>query len=154
MTSSNVIKEYGLRDADYYMQRIPETIIKKLSNEEYADLKEVISFALPKPAPKLIDLRFVINLIVARYFFVVLIGRDRYKKWSAYQNIVLTHRNIVLTHRTIALRKFVHRFVAVLLLLVINLMVSLFVIMLTYLAARLMGFQPFSLISASIVLFT
>ncbi len=87
MPSNYTINDYSLRDADYYIDRIPNAIIEKLSTEEHKNLKDVISSALPKSSPKLIDLRFVINLIFARYFFVLLIGKDRYKQWAKVQDI-------------------------------------------------------------------
>lgn len=135
MTSNHAIKTYSFRDIDYYMEHIPDTIIKKLNEEEYVKLKELISSAIPQPAPKLIDLRFVINLIVVKYFFVLFIGTDRYKKRKRSQDPQLP-RHIR------SLRKFAHITTAVVLFLIINLMISVCMIAITYLTARLLGFHP------------
>lgn len=135
MTSNYAIKAYSFRDVDYYMERIPETIVKKLSEEERTKLKGLISSTLPQPAPKLIDLRFEIDLIVAKYFFVLFVGNDRYKKRRIDQYSQQYHR-------TSAWRRFAHRLTAVLLFLIINLMISVCIIAFAYLTARLLGFHP------------
>lgn len=134
MPSNYSISDYSLRDADYYMERISESIVEKLSAEEHKNLKEVISSALPKPSPKLIDLRFVINLIFARYFFVLLIGKDRYKKR-------IMNQDSPISYRTNPLKKLAHRLVSVLLFLAMNLLVSVFVLAFIYLVAKLFGFH-------------
>jgi hypothetical protein len=141
MPSNYTIKDYSLRDADYYMDRIPEAIIEKLSTEEHKNLKDVISSALPKPSPKLIDLRFVINLIFARYFFVLLIGKDRYKKWIKVQDIAEPHH----THpyHTNPFTKIAHRVTALLLFFAINLFVSGFIISFVYLILSFFGIHLF-----------
>lgn len=135
MTSNYAIKAYSFRDVDYYMERIPETIVKKLSEEERTKLKGLIASTLPQPAPKLIDLRFEIDLIVTRYFFVLFVGNDRYKKRRIDQYSQQYRR-------TSAWRRFAHRLTAVLLFLIINLMISVCIIAFAYLTARLLGFHP------------
>lgn len=139
MTSNYAIKAYSFRDVDYYMERIPETIVKKLSEEERTKLKGLIASTLPQPAPKLIDLRFEINLIVARYFFVLFVGNDRYAKLYTNQRISQDSQQY---RRTSAWRRFAHRLTAVLLFLIINLMTSVCIIAFAYLTARFLGFHP------------
>ncbi|MBD2178550.1 hypothetical protein H6F42_16660 [Pseudanabaena sp. FACHB-1998] len=137
MPSNYTIKDYSLRDADYYMDRIPEAIIEKLSTEEHKNIKDVISSALPKPSPKLIDVRFVINLLFARYFFVLLIGKDRYKKRIKVQDIAAPHHTRPLT-------KIAHRIIALLLFFAINLLVSGFIVLFVYVTLSFLGIHLFS----------
>ena len=134
MSSNYTIKEYSLRDADYYMDHVPETIIQKLSEEECEHLKQIFSSALPNASPKLIDFRFVTNLTFARYFFVLLVGKDRYKKRKMNQVAPTSHPY----H---PFGKFIHRLTAMLLLLTMNLVVSMFVISFIYIILRLCGFD-------------
>ncbi|WP_242023093.1 hypothetical protein [Pseudanabaena mucicola] len=123
------------------MARIPEAIIEKLSTEEHKNLKDVISSALPKPSPKLIDLRFVINLIFARYFFVLLIGKDRYKKWRKVQDIAAPHYTS--PYHTHPFTKIAHRVMALLLFFAINLLVSGLIISFVYLILSFLGIHLF-----------
>ncbi|PZU96794.1 MAG: hypothetical protein DCE90_09130 [Pseudanabaena sp.] len=117
------------------MDHVPETIMQKLSEEEHENLKEIFSSALPKASPKLIDFRFVINLIFARYFFVLLVGKDRYKRRKMNQDTPTSHPY----HHSF--RRFIHRLTAMLLLLTMNLLVSIFVITFIYMILRLCGFN-------------
>jgi len=137
------------------MARIPEAIIEKLSTEEHKNLKDVISSALPKPSPKLMDLklmdlRFVINLIFTRYFFVLLIGKDRHKKRIKDKDIVLSyhtpryHTPRYHTPRYHTFIKIAHRVTALLLLFAINLLVSGFIISFVYLILRFLGIHLFA----------
>ena len=73
-------RSYNSRDADYYLHQIPLQVLEKLDEAEREQLKSVIHTAIPKSSPKLIDLRFVIDLIFTRYFVVLMIGKDRRKQ--------------------------------------------------------------------------
>jgi len=151
MPSNYTINDYSLRDADYYMDRIPNAIIEKLSIEEHKNLKDVIASALPKSSPKLIDLRFVINLIFARYFFVLLIGKDRYKQWAKVQDITElydtypynTYRYRISSSHTSPFTKIAHRVTALLLFFAMNLLVSGFIILFVYLILSFLGIHLF-----------
>ncbi|WP_052050851.1 hypothetical protein [Leptolyngbya sp. KIOST-1] len=62
--------------ATYLAQLHPE-IQASLSPQQRADIERVIALAIPKPAPKLVDLRFAIDLVVSRFFVVLMVGKDR-----------------------------------------------------------------------------
>lgn len=76
---------YSSRDANYYMYQIPSPTLNKLDQEDWENIKLVINSAIPKPSPKIIDLRFVVDLIITRYFVVLLIGKDNRKQQRQYQ---------------------------------------------------------------------
>jgi hypothetical protein len=69
---------------EYYLAKLAAPIRDTLSSEQLAAFREILHEAIPKPAPKIVDLRFSIDIIAARYYFVLLVGRDRRKKPRRY----------------------------------------------------------------------
>lgn len=78
-------KGYTSRDADYYMHQIPTETLEKLNDDERNHLKSVFQKSLPNTTPKIIDLRFVVDLVFTRYFVVLMIGKDRRKQQRHYE---------------------------------------------------------------------
>lgn len=123
-------KNYTERDADYYMHQIPVQILKKLNTSEREDLKSVIDTAIPRPSPKLIDLRFAIDLIFTRYFVVLMIGKDRRKQQRSYQVSGIAKVANVIT--------------AVLLIIAMSLLISAVTILILYLIKSALGIDLFA----------
>ena len=48
---------------------------------------------MPKKSPKLVDLRFVIDLVVTRYYLVLWVGKDHRKSVRSYPQTPLTRIN-------------------------------------------------------------
>lgn len=118
-------RNYNDRDANYYMHQIPIDILEKLNEEERENIKLVISTAIPKPATKLIDLRFIIDLIFTRYFVVLLIGKDIRKQQRQYPvNGITKIANII---------------VAILLIIAMSLLISSVTILIVYLIKSSLG---------------
>jgi hypothetical protein len=112
---------------------LPETYLAQLDPEvqasltpgQRAELERVIDLAIPRPAPKLVDLRFTIDLLVSRYFIVLMVGKDRRR----------TLRSVPVSRLT-QLGNWV---VAVVLLLGFNLALSTSLLMLAYLVKSALG---------------
>lgn len=122
-------KNYTARDADYYMHQIPVQILEKLNAEDKEDLKSVIHTAIPRSSPKLIDLRFAIDLIFARYFVVLMIGKDMRKQQRQYQvNDIAKVANVI---------------TAILLIIAMSLLVSAVTILILYLIKSALGIDLF-----------
>ncbi|WP_231662839.1 hypothetical protein [Pseudanabaena sp. 'Roaring Creek'] len=122
-------RNYSSRDADYYMHQIPLPILEKLDEEEKANLKSVINTAIPQPSPKLIDLRFAIDIIFIRYFVVLMIGKDRRKQQRSYEVNGIT--------------KFANVVAAVLLIIAMSLLISGVTILTIYLIKSALGIAFF-----------
>lgn len=60
-----------------YLQHLQPEIKASLTPQQLADIERVLDLAIPKPAPKLVDLRFEVDLLLSRYFFVLMVGKDR-----------------------------------------------------------------------------
>ncbi len=122
-------RNYNSRDADYYMDQIPLPILEKLDEEEKANLKSVINTAIPQPSPKLIDLRFAIDVIFTRYFVVLMIGKDRRKQQRSYEVNGIT--------------KFANVVAAILLIIAMSLLISTVTILILYLIKSALGIDLF-----------
>jgi len=123
MTKIN--RNYNERDADYYMHQIPTQTLDKLSQEEREGIRNLIQLAIPRPSPKIIDLRFVVDLIFIRYFVVLLIGRDVRKQQRQY------HVNGITKVANIAM--------AIVLIIAMSLLISSVTILIVYLIKSSLG---------------
>ncbi len=121
--------KYKDRDANYYMHQIPLHIIEKLNPEERDNIKSVIQTAIPKPSPKLIDLRFIIDLIFIRYFVVLWIGKDNRKQQRQYE-----------VH---GIAKIANIIIAILLIIAMSLLISSITILILYLIKSTLGIDLF-----------
>lgn len=62
---------------DTYLRRIPESIRKSWSMEYHQEVEEIIKFVIPRPAPKMVDIKFNVNLGISKFYIVLLMGIDR-----------------------------------------------------------------------------
>lgn len=122
---SGLHKNYSKRDANYYMHQIPEETLRKLNTEERENLKSVIHTAIPRSSPKLIDLRFEIDIIFTRYFVVLMIGKDIRKQQRQHQINGITKIANVVT--------------AILLIVAMSLLISAVTILILYLIKSALG---------------
>ncbi|MGG6237946.1 hypothetical protein ACQ4N7_04845 [Nodosilinea sp. AN01ver1] len=114
--------------ATYRAQLHPE-VEASLTPQQRAEIERVIALAIPKPAPKLVDLRFTIDLLISRYFIVLMVGKDRRR----------TQRHVPVSRLT-QLGNWV---MAVALLLGFNLALSTSIVMLAYLVKSALGINLF-----------
>lgn len=98
---------------------------QSLSPDQLAEVRRALDAAIPRPAPRIVDLRFVVDLLVARYHVVVMLGRDR--------------RGKPRSHRPAPGTRIANWIVGVLLLLSINLALSLMLFLLAYLVKTILG---------------
>ncbi|MFZ4677466.1 MAG: hypothetical protein ACOYM4_17535 [Nodosilinea sp.] len=110
--------------ATYLAQLAPE-IQASLTVQQRSEVERVIDLAIPKPAPKVVDLRFNIDLLISRYFIVLMVGKDRRR----------TSRSRPVSR----LNQFGNWVAAVVLLLGFNLALSTSVLMLAYLVKSALG---------------
>jgi hypothetical protein len=123
-------KNYTERDADYYMHQIPTQILNKLDTDDIENLKSVIHTAIPRPSPKLIDLRFAIDLIITRYFVVLMIGKDL--------------RRQPRQHQVSGVAKVANVITAILLIIAMSLLISAVTILILYLIKSALGIDLFA----------
>lgn len=76
--------DYHQRTPGYYLEKIESHILESFNSEQLQAINFVLEQAIPKPSPKLVDLRFVIDLIFSRFYIVLFVGKDRRKKRRKY----------------------------------------------------------------------
>jgi predicted secreted protein len=122
-------KKYNDKDADYYMHQISIEILDKLNEQEREHLKSVIHTAIPQSSPKIIDLRFVVDLVFTRYFVVLLIGKDRRKQQRQ--------------HQVSGIAKVANVIAAIVLIIAMSLLISAVTLLILYLIKSALGIDLF-----------
>ncbi|MEQ1559351.1 MAG: hypothetical protein ABL933_10510 [Methyloglobulus sp.] len=121
---------YSARNADYYIQRIDADVRDSLNLKQLAAVRIALESAMPKPSPKIVDLRVNIDLIVSRFYVVLFVGKDRRKQLRL--------------HNASGMTKFANRIAAVMMLIGLNLSISLFIFLVLYLIKSSLGINLFS----------
>ena len=83
-SSVSNLPSYQMRTVEDYLELIPVDVRQTMTDSQIEALMQVIMVAIPKPAPKLVDLRFDVDLLLTRLFVVLMIGRDRRKTARRY----------------------------------------------------------------------
>ena len=122
--------DYQSRTSKYYLEKIESHILESFNPEQIQAITFALEQAISKSSPKLVDLRFVVDLIFFRFYIVLFIGKDRRKKQRKY-----TPEGIAKVGNIIA---------AVILLIGINLVFSAFILLLAYLFKSAIGIDLFS----------
>jgi hypothetical protein len=71
------VPSYALRTPDYYLSQIDPHILASLNSEQIELMRSLLDQAIPQPSPKIVDLRFVVDLIFSRFYVVLFVGKDR-----------------------------------------------------------------------------
>ncbi|NJN48757.1 MAG: hypothetical protein HC805_01825 [Alkalinema sp. RL_2_19] len=80
-----------------YLERVPASLLAEFTDQQLQTIQDIVVSAIPKPAPKLVDLRFTINLLVTRFYIVVFVGKDRRSSLRRYMpNGVARFGNLVM----------------------------------------------------------
>jgi hypothetical protein len=116
---------YTTRTPDHYLQTITSDQLAGFSPEQLQIVRSLLESAIPKPAPKIVDLRFGVDLLISRFYIVLFVGKDRRRQRRTYfPELVL---------------KWGNKLAAVLLLVGVNLVISLVVLMFAYLVKSVLG---------------
>lgn len=75
--SQRPIKPYAQRTPQDYMAMLPADLQASMSAAQQQAVMDLLDQAIPKPAPKIVDLRFAVDLIIQRFHVVVVVGKDR-----------------------------------------------------------------------------
>lgn len=125
---------YGARTPEFYLNTIEPDLLASFSPKQLEAITAALETAMlqsaPKPAPKIVDLRVGLDLVFSRFYVVLLVGKDRRKQRRQYFS-----ERVARVGNAIA---------AALLLLSINLLISLFILLLAYLVKSALGIDLFS----------
>lgn len=121
---------YTARTADYFVDRIDSGVRDSFTPEQLTAVRAAIQSAMPQPAPKIVDLRVNIDLIISRFYIVLFVGKERRKNPRRYL--------------ASGVNALANRLAAVGLLVGLNLTISLFVFLVAYLIKSALGVNLFS----------
>jgi hypothetical protein len=106
---------------------IDPEILNNITPEQWTAIEKYVFSGKGRKQPKLVDIRFVIDLVLTRFYIVLLVGKDRRAKPRSYPfSSLMKLGNIV---------------AAMLLLLAANLMISACIILVLYLAKSALGYD-------------
>jgi hypothetical protein len=72
--------EQSDRNFDYYLQTIDPEIRASFTQLQLDAIDLIVKKIAPKPAPKIVDLRFMVDLIFSRFYVVLFVGKERRQK--------------------------------------------------------------------------
>lgn len=129
---------YASRTPEFYMDSLDSDLRNSLTVEQTEAIHTLLDAAIPKPNPKLVDLRFTVDLVLDRFYVVLFVGKDRRQQQRSYLPRAITRAGNAIA--------------AVVLLLGLNLLISLVVLMFAYLVKSAAGidFSPDSHLSDQI----
>lgn len=135
MNSSSIHKEpldkipYHAKTPQHYIQQIEPQILSTFTPEQLEAIRTILNHAIPKNSPKIVDLRFDVDLIISRFYIILLVGKER--------------RKVKRRYFTYGITKVGNLIAAILLLIGLNLMVSLFIGLFFYLVKSAVGIDLF-----------
>jgi hypothetical protein len=72
--------EQSARNPDYYLQIIDPEIRASFTQLQLEAIDLIVKKIVPKPAPKIVDLRFIVDLIFSQFYVVLFVGKERRQK--------------------------------------------------------------------------
>lgn len=66
----------GTRTVDSLLALLEPSIVQQLNPQQWQDIRRIVQLAIGKNSPKIIDLNFTIDLIISRFYFRLLVGKD------------------------------------------------------------------------------
>lgn len=75
---------YRSRSPSYYLEKIEPCILESFNSEQIEAITSILNQAIPKPSPKIVDFRFVVDLVFSRFYVVLFVGKDIRRKQRQY----------------------------------------------------------------------
>lgn len=69
--------DYRLRTPEDYLQGMDAEILHSFDTRQRQAIEGILQDAIPKPSPKVVDLRFTVDLILGRFYVVLFVGKER-----------------------------------------------------------------------------
>ncbi len=119
----------------HYSEKTPANYFEMLDSEmrsSFTDLQReavtrLLAEAIPKPGPKLVDLRFWVDWFAYRFYVVLFVGKDRRRRDRPELSEPMARKGNAIT--------------ALMLLIGLNLLISIFVLLLAYLIKAAVGYS-------------
>lgn len=118
-----------LNTPEYYLNRIEPHILESFNPEQIQTVKNLLNQVIPQPSAKIVDLRFTVDLILSRFYIVLLVGQERRQGTRNYPVTGVT--------------KIGNLIAAILLLIGLNLLMTTVLFLLLYLIKSAVGIDLF-----------
>jgi hypothetical protein len=122
--------QYSARTVEYYLGQIDDSVHEPLTPEQRTAVRSALEGAMPKSNPKVVDLRINIDLLFARFYIVLFVGKDRRK----------SSRPVAGSGGS----PFANKMAALILLVGLNISASLFIFLTAYLVKSSLGINLFA----------
>lgn len=122
--------DYRSRNPDYYLEKIEPYILASFNPEQLQAITSVLNQAIPKPSLKVVDFRFIVDLVFSRFYVVLFVGKElRTKQREGKTEEIARIGNVI---------------AAVVLLMGANLVISAVILLFAYLIKSVIGldFSP------------
>lgn len=120
---------YRSKTPSYYLEKIDDDILASFNQEQLEAVTSVLNQAIPKPAPKIVDFRFAVDLVFERFYVVLFVGKELRQKQRQH-----TPQGIARVGNVIA---------AAIILIVTNLVISGVILLFAYLLKSAVGINFF-----------
>ena len=124
-----ISNNYSSRTPSYYLEQIEPNVLASFTAEQLGEITSILTQAIPKPSPKIVDFRFTVDLVVSRFYIVLFVGKDRRKKQRRYV--------------TEGIARIGNAIAAVILLIGANLVISALILLFAYLFKSAIGLDFF-----------
>lgn len=108
-------KHYSARTPEYYLEKLDPQLRASFTAPQLEAVKQLLGASIPRPAAKLVDLRFWVDLLAYRFYVVLFVGKD--------------HRRGDRTEFTEPMARKGNAITALLLLIGLNFLISLFILL-------------------------
>lgn len=135
MDQDTVTKDAGdrphdfLRSPAYYLEAMDPDIRSSFTEPQLEAVKQLLEASIPRPAPKLVDLRFFVDLLAYRFYVVLLVGKHRRQRQRSDVLEPMARKGNVVA--------------AIMLLIALNLLISAFVLLIAYAIKSAIGYSVF-----------
>ncbi|MGL5083053.1 MAG: hypothetical protein ACRC8A_16325 [Microcoleaceae cyanobacterium] len=124
------LSSYQSRTAEDYLKLFHPQILSSFDAPQIKAIRDVIEQAIPKPSPKIVDLRFTVDLILSRFYIVLFVGKERRRGYREHPVTRVTQLGNMIA--------------GTVLLIGMNLLISAFIFLLLYLIKSALGIDLFS----------
>ncbi|MFZ1537954.1 MAG: hypothetical protein WAT23_11300 [Chromatiaceae bacterium] len=119
--------QYLERTPADYLDTLPSELRSSFSEPQLAAVQHLLAAAMPKPSPKLVDLRFWVDFLAYRYYVVFFVGKDRRDRERPEPVPPMARKGNAVT--------------ALLLLIGLNLLISLSILLIVFVIKSVIGYS-------------
>lgn len=129
VADANDRPQYLEKTPEHYIEQLPLELRSSFTEPQLKAVRQLLEDSIPKPGPKLVDLRFWLDLFAYRFYIVLFVGKDRRKQTREDRLEPMARKGNVI--------------VALMLLIGLNLLISVFIILIALLIKMGIGLSLF-----------